>query len=432
MHAASDEVELVVSPWPGMRCQPWSRVTAQLRLVHPVMIALDKTPHWWSFDSPSEDGDVLDDLVGRTVGWRHLPMGSTPRAHAHALLHSLVTHAAGLAMERADACTLAKVRGLAPRTRSFAYAALLADERGHFAQALAAWPGLVALAAHHTSSDLIARLILDGRSIRDIVDGTLGAERARPGARRLVRFAPCDLDGAALRGVIEAPGIDVNDLPSGPVARRTWYRWAAAWRAVIERRPQGSPIRVGGFVSRHALELEALARDADVDAEALVTELLDHIDHTTTPPPGRSSSPALVVARLRTWHEALWSLELDRDTALPIGPAAPIAPSPLVVTPIATVGALVAEGRTMHHCVATYAGRAAAGELCFYKVTLGDERLTVAVTYRHGRWRIIEASGPCNRRPTPRARRQLDAWLATRGDAPLHSQGQPRVSQEGP
>lgn len=411
LHVARGEVELVVSAWPGMRCQPWSEVTARLRLVHPVEITLDDRPHWWSFEPPMDQADVLAELVRTSVGRQRWPPMDARHLHACTLLDRLVAHATDLALEVTDEGAVAIVRELAPRTRAFAYAGLLADERGRFAEALAAWPGLIALAASHPSSALIARLIHEGRSIRDIVDGTLGELRDRPGARRLVRDAPPRLDGAALRGVIEAPGIDVNDVPAAPAARPYWYRWASAWRVVIEDRPQGSPIRVGGFVSRHALALEALARAVDATAETLVAELLDMLDRTATPPPGRSSSPARVLERLRAWHETLWDLRLGRDAVLRVGPPGPAAPSPLVVTPLATAAELVAEGRAMRHCVAAYAADGVAGQLCFYQVTLDDERLTVAISDRGGRWRLVEASGPRNRAPSPRACRKLETWL---------------------
>jgi hypothetical protein len=308
LHVGDAEVSLTVRHPTGGCCgRGWT--TARLRVAHPAAFTVDERPSWWSFEPPGDHDDVLGEAIAAARG--HLGLLGVPRvwrdagpAGRRAAISRLAAEAASLAWARCDPTARATAIAFAPPARSYVYAGLLADARGHLARVVETWPGLLALGAAHTHGHAeIMRLLLDGRSVRDVLDGTLGKLRDRPGARRMVREAPIDLDGSVLRDAIAGPAIDVNDLPFGPDARRTWYRWAATWRRVIEGRPQGSPIRFGGFVSRHALELEAIARAERADAAALLSSLLERLDRTGAPVPDRASSPAREMARLRAWQE---------------------------------------------------------------------------------------------------------------------------------
>lgn len=79
---------------------------------------------------------------------------------------------------------------------------------------------------------------------------------------------------------------------------------------------------------------------------------------------------------------------------------------------------LLAEGRAMRHCVASYADSCAWGFSAIYAMTRSTEQqtdavLTVEVLVRARR--IVQARGRCNALPTPEARRVLQVWSREAG-----------------
>jgi hypothetical protein len=54
----------------------------------------------------------------------------------------------------------------------------------------------------------------------------------------------------------------------------------------------------------------------------------------------------------------------------------------------------------MHHCVASYGHLALTGQMHFYRGNTRDERVTIAIAWSGDRWRLVEASGFANRRPS--------------------------------
>lgn len=419
VRASHDEVELTVhlgSPRePGEPGDRHERSTARLRVGREPAFELDGQSHWWSF----EPQDRHDDALASVIEWATWcvpregprPARSEARDARRRAITRLATTAAAIAWELGEEPARSIAMAFAPRARAFVYAGLCDDVRGRFAQLVEAWPGLLALAALSPSAVPLARQLAGGASARDALDHLLGARASRGGARRLVREAPLGLDGGVLLDALDAPGIDVNDLPAADEARRTWYSWAASWQRVSTRRRPPWAARFGGFVSRHAAALDAVTRDERSDPHTVLSTILDHAWHTAAPP-GRDSSPTRVMATLQAWHEQLWASDVEPATALRTGPAIFPLDDEIVISPIATAGELAIEGREQRHCVASYAALGAAGELCFYRAVIAGERLTLAITDRGGRWRLVEAAGVCNRPASTRANRAIAAWLS--------------------
>jgi hypothetical protein len=81
-------------------------------------------------------------------------------------------------------------------------------------------------------------------------------------------------------------------------------------------------------------------------------------------------------------------------------------------------GALQAEGRAMHHCVYSYAGRCRRGETTIWSVRLridGHEKRIVTVEVNSYRRSIIQARAKCNRRPSGRSGEIIRQWAAWAG-----------------
>ena len=116
------------------------------------------------------------------------------------------------------------------------------------------------------------------------------------------------------------------------------------------------------------------------------------------------------MARVQAWHEGLWVPALAPSQPLRVGPI-PATSSGVDAAPLTSVGELVAEGRAMRHCVASFAARGVSGEWCFYRVNVRDERLTVALTDRPGRWRLVEAAAAGNHVASEAAYHALAGWL---------------------
>lgn len=74
-------------------------------------------------------------------------------------------------------------------------------------------------------------------------------------------------------------------------------------------------------------------------------------------------------------------------------------PIPLPSVPgcrfLATVGEIIQEGESMHHCIGTRARAAVRGDAFLFHVELGAERASAELDTAG---RVVEVSGPCNTR----------------------------------
>ncbi|NLD13905.1 MAG: hypothetical protein GX665_02290 [Gammaproteobacteria bacterium] len=88
------------------------------------------------------------------------------------------------------------------------------------------------------------------------------------------------------------------------------------------------------------------------------------------------------------------------------------------IAPLTTWEELLQEGNCMQHCVGSYSGMIAAGEVFIYKVT-APERLTLSLRRKpHGCWVLDELKGFQNAEPGAQALEAVHSWLHSGTEEP--------------
>lgn len=108
------------------------------------------------------------------------------------------------------------------------------------------------------------------------------------------------------------------------------------------------------------------------------------------------------------------AMNFNRDCTLKYGsyPNAPLAETANILS-LSSWDELMLEGKTMHHCVASYHASIASGKIFIYKV-LEPQRLTLAIKRYGNNWAIDQVRAVCNGMPTDKALEAIQLWL---GDA---------------
>jgi hypothetical protein len=151
-------------------------------------------------------------------------------------------------------------------------------------------------------------------------------------------------------------------------------------------------LRLGGFVSRHGASLSEQFHSPD--------DIVDWLDRTGAPVPGRSTSPTRVRDQVNAWHRGLWDREFADETPLEPGPTTAKVLAGIEAEQLMTVGALVAEGTRMRHCVASLAAFAVEGQCFIYRAEVLGASITIDLRRLGNGWAIHEAAGFENRTPT--------------------------------
>ena len=396
--------------------------TIELRVAAPVRCLVNGQPSSWNMTSSCDEqsGPFADaiawaleqlDPEWNEFCWDEL---LNVRYAAH---RAELAHVCRIAASRAvDMCADdARVTAMQfnDAMRMFLYAALLEYDSERVMQMLDICPGLFILAAVTPNID-IARGVHEGRSLPQLLRAAISSTTERVNiATLLVRRAPAVLSPAWLLGAILAEGIDINDMPSTRANLWIWYRWMFDFhRAAGRIQDANHRARFGGFVSKHAIELEAISDGREMDGHATLNEILDYIVLGLGSTPSRRSSPARVVELLDAWHDTLWNKsDLKLDAELPRAPTPQAVVEGVVSIALTTVGELVEEGRKMRHCVGAYARVAADGNAFFYRATVHEQRVTIAVTRTGDRWRLMQAAGFANHPVV--ASEALQAWVDT-------------------
>lgn len=151
--------------------------------------------------------------------------------------------------------------------------------------------------------------------------------------------------------------------------------------------------------------------------------------HAGPPQPGLSMKGRTVqslLRQVRQWHRTLGRGRDDRKLAWPpsgiVGfdrvEGEPGRQRRFVVRELLTSAELLAEGRSMRHCVYSYAGSCAHGRSAIFSfaqdVGVGLERRTTIEVSRKTRT-VIQARGRLNEKPGPVDQRILRAWAVSAG-----------------
>jgi hypothetical protein len=385
---------------------PWQVEAAthiRLSLASPVSCTRDGSSRAWDLLSgPAHDLGPFRDLVW----WieHHLQDLESP-APTRAVI-ALCDLATRSAVASCDPETRALALRFAPASRFFVYAAVLNDTTGRVRQITNSCPALLIYASYFGVADARTKCLLaaikDGRRMPHLL-GIVAPDNTL--ARTLLRRAPSSLEVTDLERISRAPGIDANDIPrSDDDAVLRWYRAMSRWGSVSSYVPdRSSATRMGGFFSRHGV--------ADLGPESIV----DWVVEGGGQPPCRRSSIAIVQRAVARWHASLHDLTHDPSTSFPSPPRPSQVDHRLDLRAIRSVGELLDEGRTMHHCVGAFTPQAIAGALVFFRGTIDDRRSTVCVERTGSGWHLREVAGFANERFSDPVIRIVEHWARQLG-----------------
>lgn len=210
--------------------------------------------------------------------------------------------------------------------------------------------------------------------------------------------------------------------------------------AVLAARP-AQDLRHGAFWRTAWLFLIANAHAIPLDQVGPIVDFLhavrhQHVDvHTTEgvvrrPPPQpdftlRGRTAASVMRLMDEWHRGLgagggdfgWPASGLRPLALEIPSVDPRRPLPTVweIVELTSSDALHAEGRTLQHCVASYAWRCRQGLSQIFSIRrqgAGSSRSMATVEVDPRQRAVVQARGLRNHRASGKALRLLHAWTA--------------------
>lgn len=128
---------------------------------------------------------------------------------------------------------------------------------------------------------------------------------------------------------------------------------------------------------------------------------------------GQRLGPLRSVSELRRVHDELaesLNRSANEELASTIIPPPPVAGTDEIV-PLASAAEILVEGREMHHCVASYIRRVAAGQVYVYRV-LAPERATLSLRSDRDGWELDQLQGPGNAAVQHETVQQVQAWLA--------------------
>ncbi len=415
------EVEVELLLWVSAHARdatPHDRLQILLRLADPAACHVnDLQTHWEMTALPSTDGPFA-----RAIIWAldHLhpdgacelePGAQRSRDANHARLHKLCAVAAGHAVALCDVDTLGVALLCPEEARLFVYGALLRDTSGRIAEMLATCPGVLRTAAMAFDTSVVGA-ILEGAPVSQLLRDAFARTLHGPEVSSLlVQRAPADVRPAWVSAALRTSGIDVNDMPCAAPERFGWYHAVYRWSCLAHQVSESANrYRFGSFVSKHAVELEALSATRATDAPCLLSEIVDWMVRVGGPVPSRRSSCHKLVAAVEEWHSEQWSTRgFERDRELPAGPHVRAAVRGISASQITTTGELLDEGRVMAHCAGSLVHSALGGTRFFYRATVDVQRVTIVVAPAGDRWRLCEARGFANARVS--ALHIVDEWV---------------------
>jgi PcfJ-like protein len=345
---------------------------------------------WWAVEKEAQD--------------RNRRRFHVRKRQAVLIINNLIREALGVADQNA----LRLARRFYPNTRYRIYHIIAGSER--MQQLAETFPALVYWIADrlghthrrahreeaaHRAIEAVERGALL-KTVADILEVPMAYRGIKPGACGIVR--PADKLSALLYAY----------LPATTAAQRRWLR--------AIRRTEDVGEQYTRWVARNFANLDqgtiglTTARVSDLGdwvraSYAAMTPA--HIVHALTGGRRRQSklitrpfSPDMAAATVSElsdqWHQDVaMAKHADRPIPPAWRPAEKIAGIDFI--PLTTAAEIVLEGRTMHHCVATYIDRVAAGRGYIYSVRNGATLATVNVERdRDGKVRIDDMRGPCN------------------------------------
>ncbi len=294
---------------------------------------------------------------------------------------------------------------------------MASDPSGRVAQLATVCPAVVTLASRGPADEVLARVI-EGESLTEVVRATLRIclrEPATPAAFAWLACAPASVSAHLLP---EVPlRVVRSEIPRDPDERHTWYLVMSDAHGVLRSAPGTIPRianALADYVSKHAVQLHGLVSPAQ--RRAWLQKALTYCEVNKIAP-GRKHELTTFVGSVHAYRE---ELERARSGArasvrLPMGPIPAPRGRRWRGQSTADLASLGREGSEMRHCVPTYEHDVLAGRVAFYGLHFDDERLTLGLMRRDGRWRIQDLRWQRNAAPSLEAALAVRAWLKRRG-----------------
>jgi hypothetical protein len=401
---------VVLRAWP--RCAAWSREKEQAwRGVRPRFKLVSSINH------AAKSGYVAGRFRSFLERERQAPTGllEPERAAELGAVRERLTAGWDLRHQAARAFIGAFPPGVLPLVLD------LPERQWHMVQLIAHCPGALDLAA--TNRGLAVALASSW------VFHSPGVQRPLRAARSLVRGRRAAIAGwlgfPATRSAVSVLGKVRADALS--VERLLWLRGTLR-EAALPRALQHLPVLTAPVLrvlcdvglrrsAGHSL-LEELATGPDSRESTAAPYVLRDVLEAARLVGLREPPVVRSLAELRWWHreiiETVNRVGLRETVALVLPP--PPVPGNAAIVPLTSPLELLDEGRAMHHCVATYARRIAAGTAYIYRV-LGPERATLSIARAATGpgWKVDQISGVANEEVGHATRLAVTAWLRASG-----------------
>jgi hypothetical protein len=253
-----------------------------------------------------------------------------------------------------------------------------------------------------------------GARLRDVMKAyavayplrALSPASIRPGVWSVVK---------AISNLVE-PSTIAQAIPEDPTRHRNWLGdLDILWTVLTRRQPD---VAVNAPILGWAmLALTRHGRTAD-PAEGLQSEQIADFLICNRDRWNARWTWARMIRKTQEWHETLANADIDRINDRKYDVEVPYTGFPSEVdvnghqfVALRSLRALTAEGKAMHHCVASYYRDIQTGTARIYSVRKDCKRMaTVEFCVLPGRVRAVQIKGPCNARPCKTVIRACDRF----------------------
>lgn len=354
--------------------------------------------------------------------------------------------------------------------RPWLYGQLAADASGRLAQVAQACPGALTFAyalrafgrrpGSGRAAVRLLRGLIAGQPLNQLLDEAIAAwasgaqkkvENPRvPGGHRRVWRCLAEGKGGERESLLRAqrllirrasagvpsvtlwlpppPAFAPEDIPDRKLDNARWFRVVKCLRPLLTQRGGITAERRHNFcmfVSRHALQVRKCTELGNSDYWR-TNSLLDYA-RAMNDWPRRATSPARCLPAAETWHHHFEEIrqlaELAAETGEKLvdsdGNPLPFPEPPCPgwksggheILPLRTANDVLAEGGRMHNCVASRVGEALTGRAVLYHGESCGKQLTIQIEPEGDGYRLHEAAGLANAKPTAGQMRVLREFV---------------------
>jgi len=146
----------------------------------------------------------------------------------------------------------------------------------------------------------------------------------------------------------------------------------------------------------------------------------------------RPFSPDMSLTTVRdlcgAWHEAVALADPKVNVPLPAPWRGAEKIDDMDIVPLTSTVEIALEGRTMHHCVATYIDRVVWGDCYIFSLRNGHSVATIEVVRAGETAQIAQMRGPCNAMVSPAIAAKIKKWARQKDKWTLPPKEQPKLA----